>query len=218
MNCAISLVLTLAAVGQAQQPTTAERLAESVRKTVAESNAEAQRALKQLEQLATRENFKSLGFESLEEVKQAQLGNPLPVIIVRLDELRAYKDKADPYPLLHPIPKVIYAVNVDGNVRSCVELEKLDGKWEGSSYGMSASAKAHAAALKNRAGKDEGRMFFVVKVLALNKTYLAYQADQGARFIEVHWDDQRGDVESRPAADVLAELVKLAKEHDGNFR
>jgi hypothetical protein len=218
MCFAFAAALVLAAPPE-ETPTTKEKLAEHVQGIVKESRAPAEKALKQLRELATKENFKSLGFESLEELSAAELGRPLPVLIVRLDELREYKPKGDAYKLLHPIPKVVYGVNVKGEPRCGVEVQKRDGKWEASALGIAGPARQYVLAVKKQAEKDRGTAFFLVKVLALNETYLGYQTDQGVKLVHVRQQAEEKDkVEARPASDVLAELVKLAKEHDGSLR
>jgi hypothetical protein len=219
MCFALAAALVLAAAPPEETPTTKEKLAEHVREVVKESQAPAEKALKQLRELATKENFKSLGFESLEELPSAELGRPLPVLIVRLDELREYKPKGDAYKLLHPIPKVVYGVNVKGEPRCGVEVQKRGGKWEASALGIAGPARQYVQAVKKQAEKDRGTVFFLVKVLALNETYLGYQTDQGVKLVHVRQQAEEKDkVEARPAADVLAELVKRAKEHDGSLR
>jgi len=219
MLFASAIALVLAAAPPEQTPTTKEQLAEHVREIVKESRAPAEKALKQLRELATKENFKSLGFDSLEELPSAELGRPLPVLIVRLDELREYKPKGDAYKLLHPIPKVVYGVNVKGEPRCGVEVQKRDGKWEASAIGIAGPARQYVQAVKRQAEKDRGTVFFLVKVLALNETYLGYQTDQGVKLVHVRQQAEEKDkVEARPAAEVLAELVKRAKEHDGSLR
>src|ERR1700722_13973265 len=80
--------------------TSKEQLVKHLRAMVQESRAPAEKALKQLQGLATKDNFQSLGFDSLEEVPRAELGKALPVLLVRLDELRDYKEKGDAYKLL----------------------------------------------------------------------------------------------------------------------
>ncbi len=219
MCFAFVAALALATAPPEETTTTKEKLAEHVREIVKESRAPAERALKQLRELATKENFKSLGFESLEELPSAELGRPLPVLIVRLDELREYKPKGDAYKLLHPLPKVLYGVNVKGEPRCGVEVQKRDGKWEVSALGIAGPARQYVQAVKKQAEKDRGTVFFLVKVLALNETYLAYQTDQGVKLVHVRQQAEEKDkVEARPASDVLAELVKRAKEHDGSLR
>jgi hypothetical protein len=220
MGPALTAILAFAAVAQPAKPTTAERLAEHVKDMVKESRAPAEQALKQLAQLVNMENFKTLGFDTLEEVKDAELGRPLPIIMVRLDELREYKKGDDPYKLLHPIPKVMYAVNVKGATRCGVEVQKRDGKWESSSFGIAGPARHYADAVKKQAMEESAASLFIIKVPALNQTYLAYQTERGeARLIEVSQQVEANQkVEARPAADVLAELVKEAREHDGSLR
>jgi hypothetical protein len=215
----LATAIVLAAAPPEETPTTKEKLAEHVREIVKESQAPAEKALKQLRELATKENFKSMGFESLEELPTAELGRPLPVLIVRLDELREYKPGGDAYKLLHPLPKVVYGVNVRGEPRCGVEVQKRDGKWEASALGIAGPARQYVQAVKKQAEKDRGTAFFLVKVLALNETYLGYQTDQGVKLVHVRRQAEEKDkVEARPAADVLAELVKQAKEHDGKLR
>jgi hypothetical protein len=198
---------------------TAERLEASVKEMVSESRSAAAEALEQLEFLATKENFKSLGFDALDEVKRAELGPPLPVIIVKLDELRDFKEGDDPFRILHPIGKVVYMVNVNGETRCGVEVEKQDDKWEVAAVGITGPAREYVNAIKAHIENDQPRTFFIIKVPALNQIYLAYQTERGARLVSVRQqNDTDKKVESRPPADVLWELVKSAKEHDGSFR
>jgi hypothetical protein len=202
-----------------ETPTSKEQLFEHLKVMVKESRAPAEKALKQLQGLATKENFESLGFDSLEEVTKAELGQALPVLLVRLDELRDYKEKGDAYKLLHPLPKVLYGVTFKGAPRSGLEVQKREGKWDSSVVGIAGPARQFIQALKQQAQKDRATLYFVVRIPALNESFLAYQTDQGVRMVEVrHQGEQNDKVESRPAADVLAELVKAAKEHDGTPR
>jgi hypothetical protein len=202
-----------------ETPTSKEQLVKHVQVMVKESRAPAEKALKQLHKLATKENFKSMGFDSLEEVPTSELGKALPVLIVRLDELRNYKEKGDAYKLLHPIPKVIYGVTVKGEPRSGLEVQKRDGKWEVSALGIAGPARQYIQALKKQGEKDKATRFFLVKILALNETYLAFQTADGVKLVHVRRQTTEKDkLEARPAADVLAELVKRAKEHDGTLR
>jgi hypothetical protein len=208
----------LAAAPPEAAPTSREQLAEHLRAMLRESRAPAEKALKQLQSLATKDNFKSLGFDSLEEVPQAELSHALPVLFVRLDELRDY-EKGDAYKLLHPIPKVLYGVTVKGAPRSGLEVQKRDDKWEASAVGIAGPARQFIQALKKQAENDRATHFFLVKIPALNDSYVAYQTDQGVKLIQVRRQaEENAKVEARPAAEVLAELVKIAKEHDGTLR
>jgi hypothetical protein len=211
--------LVLAAAPPEETPTSREQLVEHLREMVKDSRAPAEQGLKQLRDLATKENFKSLGFDSLEELPSAELGKALPVLIVRLDELREYKPKGDAYKLLHPIPKVLYGVNVKGDPRCGLEVQKREGKWEVSAIGIAGPARQYVRALRKQEEEDKARGFFIVKIPALNETYLGYQTEQGVRLIHVRRQaEEKEKIESRPAAEVLAELIQRAKEHDGALR
>jgi hypothetical protein len=202
-----------------ETPTSKEELVKHLKAMVQESRAPAETALKQLQGLATKDNFQSLGFDSLEEVPQAELGKALPVIIIRLDELRDYKEKGEAYKLLHPLPKVLYGVTIKGAPRCGLEVQKRDGKWESSALGIAGPAREFIQAVKKQGENDRATLFFVVKIPALNETFVAYQTDQGVRMVQVRRQaEAKEKLEARPAADVLAELVKIAKEHDGTFR
>jgi hypothetical protein len=219
MNLALAVTFVLLAPAPEETPTTKEQLAEHVKAMVKESRAPAEKALKQLQKLTKKENFKSLGFDSLEEVPTAELGKALPVLVVRLDELRDYKEKGDAYKLLHPLPKVVYGVTVKGEPRCGLEVQKRDGKWEVSKLGIAGPARMHVDAIKKQGETDKATMYFLVNIPALHEYYLAYQTPDGVKV--VHLRQQAGakeKVEARKAHDVLLELVKRAKEHDGTFR
>jgi hypothetical protein len=210
--------LVLGAAPPEATPTSREQLAEYLRAMLRDSRAPAEKALKQLQALATKDNFESLGFDRLDEVPQAELGHALPVLFVRLDELRAY-DKGDAYKLLHPIPKVLYGVTVKGAPRSGLEVQLRDGKWEHSAVGIAGPARQFIQALKKQAEKDRATQFFLIKIPALNDSYLAYQTDQGVKMVHIRRQAEENEkLEAKPAAEVLADLIKLAKEHDGTNR
>jgi hypothetical protein len=219
MYIGFAAAFVLAALQPEETPTTKEKLREHVREMVKDSRAPAEKALKQLRALARKENFKSLGFDSLDEVATAELGQALPILIVRLDELRKYKPKDEAYKLLHPLPKVVYGVTVKGDPRCGLEVQKRDGKWESSAIGIAGPARQYIQALKKQGEKDKATGFFLIKILALNETYLGYQTDHGVMLVHVRRQaDEKEKVKSRPAAEVLEELVKLAQEHDGTDR
>jgi hypothetical protein len=202
-----------------EAPTSREKLVEHLRTMVRDSRAPAEKALKQLRGLATKENFGSLGFDSLEEVPTAELGQAMPLVIVRLDELRTYEEKGEAYKLLHPLPKVLYGVTVRGEPRCGLEVQERDGKWETSALGIAGPARQFVMAVKKQTEKDRASSLFLVKVLALNETYLGYQTEQGVKLIHVRAQaEAKQSVEARPASAVLAELVKAAKDHDGSPR
>ncbi len=110
-------------------PKSAGELAEHLRAVVKDSRPAAAQAPATFEELVTDENFRSLGFESKEEAKAAELGVPFPVVAVRLDELKRFKTGDDPLALLHPLRRAIYPITVKGQVRSGLTVHAKDGEW-----------------------------------------------------------------------------------------
>src|SRR5262249_27364332 len=92
-------------------------------------------ALTVLQKLVTDQNYRALGFESADEVKEAQLGQPLAVYYVGLEKLKAYREGTDVNSLLAPYAETIYPVTVRGNVRSSVTIVHKDAGYEPASFG-----------------------------------------------------------------------------------
>src|SRR5437879_10901332 len=88
-------VCTFATAQQAQQP------------DVKETQNVASNALGSFREMAGEGRFKDLGFESAAEVSSATLDEPLPIFLVRLDDLRVYQAGGDAEKLLKPLNKVI---------------------------------------------------------------------------------------------------------------
>lgn len=78
----------------------------------------AMNALPTLERLVNETNYQDLGFSSVDEVRRATVGDPLPVMMVRLDELAEYTPDKDPMSLLHQESRTLVPVLVGGEVRT----------------------------------------------------------------------------------------------------
>jgi hypothetical protein len=194
-------------------------LTEQAERYAKESRPTAQNALKQFEELVNGENFREQGFETAEEVKSAELGRPLPVVVIQLNELREYKPGDDPYPLMHMVHRVIYPVMVKGQVRSGLEVHEKDGQWQPSSFGLAESVVRYATARERHSAGDQTTSYFLVKVPALNEIYLGHETEKGLRLVHAHGQAaQKSKMEARPAAEVLAGLVQAAKAHNGQAR
>lgn len=116
--------------------------------TFADAQSAATQSLASFRQLVNKDNFKDLGFESPDEIANATLGEPIPVIFVGLNQLREYKQGSDPNALLSSISQTNYPVMARGQVRSSVVVEQVNGKWHTASLGNGALAKAIAAVRK----------------------------------------------------------------------
>jgi len=214
------LVLVSAGLGVVGGPAPPRKvLTEQAEVFAKASRPAAREALKQLEELVNDESFKDLGFEALDEVKSAELGRPLPVVVIHLNELQNYKPGDDPYPLMHMVHRVIYPVLVKGQVRSGVEVHEKDGMWQPTSFGLADSVRRYSIARERHAAGDQSMSYFLVKVPSLNQNYLGHETDKGLRLVHVRDQAvQKHKLEAQPAAEVLAGLVQAAKEHDGQPR
>lgn len=122
-------------------------------------------AMNMLQQLVDEQNYKSLGFQSIDEVRKAQLGQPIEVYSVSLEKLKGYQAGQDPNSLLTPSAETIYPVIVSGNVRTGVTIVRKEQGYESSSFGKADIAKGLAA---YRKGAGE----FAVRIPAFNLYFL----------------------------------------------
>ncbi len=181
----------------------------------ASSGEAASSGLATLRKLVNANNYRSMGFESQDEVNSASLGNPLHIFLVRLDQLRQFQPDGDPEKLLSDIGEELYPVLVNGAPRSAVVVEKRNEQWSPVSYGGANLVKALA---QRRAGnsamaKTEEPTYFEVHVAALNIYFLGYR--QGAKLMLIPLvDDPKYKFAAGtpvPAADAFATLVPAAK-------
>ncbi|CAN94209.1 MULTISPECIES: hypothetical protein [Sorangium] len=185
--------------------------------TTREVKEVARNALSTLERLVNRENYMDLGFRSLDEVSRATVGEPLPVSMVRLDELAAYQRDQDPTPLLHPTPQTFAPVLVDGEVRSSmiVHPRRVDGALTVGGFGGSALIRALETA--RRQSMDRTRRpasdYFDVEVPALHRHFVAYRQENQVLLIPIFDDDRLGFEagQTMRAQEVFARLVPEAR-------
>jgi len=174
------------------------------------SQEAAQTGLKLMQSLVMTENFQGLGFSSLDQVKNAQLGDPLKLYRVPLDALSAYKGDANAFGLLQDAHKMIYPVTVDQQVVSSLSATQRDDGWRANEFGNSALTRALVA---HRASKDD----FVVWVPAL-KIYFTARGEGEKLVLTTIMDDRRFDFKAGqdiPASRVFAVLQKSASAYNG---
>jgi len=141
--------------------------------TFADSQAAATQSLAVFRQLVNNQNYKELGFESVDEVANATLGDPLPVVFVRLDQLREYHEGTDLNGLLSQTNQMNYPVMARDQVRSSVVVEQVNGRWKTSTLGNGALAKLIVTARSGRANAAGPTQQALVHVAALSLHFLA---------------------------------------------
>jgi hypothetical protein len=169
-------------------------------------------ALGVLRQLVTPQNFRAMGFDSAEEVSRAQLGAPLPVNNIGLDQLKQYQPGTDPAALIKPTSETVYPILVDGNVKSSLTIVKKGDGYAPSAFGNADVAKRLG---RYRAGA-EGDVF-IVRVPALNFYFVGQRTAKGILLTPIVSDPRLRLAEGQPApADqVLAQLVPVARAYNG---
>ncbi len=137
------------------------------RETFADAQSAATQSLASFRKLINNQNYRDLGFESPDEVANATLGEPLPILVVRLDQLREYRQGTDVNSLLNQSNEVNFPVIASNQVRSSVVVEQVNGRWQTGTLGNGALAKHIAAVRKARTGAEGVTQQALVHVKAL---------------------------------------------------
>jgi hypothetical protein len=179
----------------------------------------AMRGLATLQKMITPQNFKSMGFETFDEVRSATLGEPLAIFQVRLDQLRAYEPGEDPNKLLVDSGQMIYPVATNGSVRSSIVVVKTEEIWKATRFGgpnlIQALAKSRSAEAQSSQAAE--KPYFVVQIPALSMYFLGYRVG-GRLMLTPLLDDPAHKFkagEAMPADVVLGELVGAANKYNG---
>jgi hypothetical protein len=210
-------ILSLAACSvNAQQKPGA--LVATIDSAVSQSRPAAIKALETLRKLADGDNYSSMGFESAGEAGQAELGEPLVLFYVRLDELRKFRPEVAPISLLKGGAKVQYPVVVGGQVRSSITLDNNGRGWDAVSYGGGKAARAVQTVRSGlaKSGDQLKPPYFLVDVLALGLSFIGALQGDKLLLVPVHEDRQARWKPGTPlAADrVFTELVRDAEAYN----
>ncbi|KFE63722.1 hypothetical protein [Hyalangium minutum] len=176
--------------------------------------AKAARALQELPDIVTKDNHRALGFESAEEARAGKLGDAIPVFMIRLDALQQYRGE-DPGRLLTDVQRAVYPVEVEGQVRTTVELQSVNGRWEvarmGGAQKIRAMDKQRRSTMKARSLR--GSDFFEVRIPALNLSFLGHHDEDGLRLTPLADDASLKLQAGRAvlASELLTQLVPLAQ-------
>jgi hypothetical protein len=176
----------------------------------ASSQEAAQAGLTVLQSMVRTDNFQGLGFSSVDQVKNAQLSDPMKLYSVPLDALTAYKADASAAGLLQDAHKLIYPVTVDRQVVSSLSVTQRGDGWRATDFGNSALTRALVA---HRGSKDD----FVVWVPALKIYFCAAGAGDGLVLTPIMDDPRFGFKagEAIPASRAFATLQKGASGYNG---
>lgn len=184
-----------------------------------ERDSQAARAVADLPQLVSAENFDRLGFRSVDEARLAAADAPVAVYMVRLDQLRAFQPAQDPRELLMDLQTAVYPVRVGGEVRGVLELHRQGDAWRPRSIGNPAhgrildGVRGRVAAAHRVAAES----FIEVRIPALNAYFLGHEG-KGDLLLTPMLDDEALGLkagQALPAAELFQLLQPRALQHDG---
>jgi hypothetical protein len=168
--------------------------------------------LNTLKTMVNEQNYRSMGFDSADQVNQAQLGSPLSVSDIGLDQLKGYKTGVKPDSLLTQTNRTMYPVTVGTDVKSSITTTQRDNGYRASTFGDAEIIKSLA-----RYRKAESQGDFVVRVPALAMYFLARRVEDRVVVIPII-EDPRLKVkvgEPMPLETVLEQLVQLVNNYNG---
>jgi hypothetical protein len=105
----------------------------------------ARQGLATLQVMVTPDNFRGLGFASLDDVRRAQLGAPLPMYRVELDALRRFTARTPPEDVIVDAQRSLYPVMVDERVAMSIIVTGHADGWRATDFGNAALARAVTA-------------------------------------------------------------------------
>ena len=163
-----------------------------------------------MQSLVMTENFQGLGFSSVDQVKNAQLGVSAEALQGSTGCVVGLQRRRQRLHLLQDAHKLIYPVTADQQVVSSLSATQRDDGWRANEFGNSALTRALVA---HRAGKVD----FVVWVPAL-KIYFTARGEGEKLVLTTIMDDPRFDFKAGqdiPASRAFAVLQKSASWYNG---
>lgn len=175
------------------------------------------RALATFKALLNKENCTLFGFESIDEINSAELGEPIQEYIIKLDQLRNYKENSDPSSLLSRSQIVIFPVLAGNRVRSSIQFAWIDYSWKAVAFGGTNTIRAYTdmrAALMVRLSRTEDD-FFWVNIPALGLRLIGHYEDKNIMLTPLAGIETLGlnTGKSQPMGEILSALVPLAKKY-----
>jgi len=130
-------------------------------------------------------NFKDFGLESVSDVSEFQLGDPVPIFYVRADQLKDYKPGTDAGHLMVNANRRLYPVLVRGVGKLLITIEKTSNGWRMVSFGQADVAPALTKIRHDKVARTSGgpgaseANYFVVQIPAMHLNFLAYALAPG---------------------------------------
>lgn len=174
------------------------------------------------ERFADEKNASRFGFRSASEAAGASLGEPLPVALLTLADLKQYGAGATARSMVKDAQTLWFPVMVGNEVRAKLEMVRRNGNWSPGEFG-SARTAARIGTVRSELPERMGRMnlkaesITLVRVPALNAAFLLIQSPSGEYMTPAAGGTGKYGLETGTlyrSSEVLATLSKVAAEVD----
>jgi hypothetical protein len=212
---AVLLVIPLCNCQKGMRPT-------AMKPAAKDAVSAAGQALKTFPTIVDEKNFRAMGFKSVSEARQAKLGKPMKVFMVRLDRLSKYEPGTPPNNLLDTATsQVMFPLTIDNKARCAITVSLRNEQWVVTRFGSSNLIKLVSSARQASMKMTElpPSAYSIVRVPALNMVFVAHQ-DRDTNELMLTPTLDNPDLEmkagsSMPANEVFNKLAPLAQGHSG---
>jgi hypothetical protein len=185
----------------------------------ADMQTAAKNSLNTFRKLVTQQNYKELGFDTVDEVSSAVLGQPIPMFLVRLDQLREYQPGNDPNRLLNDGHQALYPITIRTQMRSSIIVGQTGAKWKAVSFGNAGLARQIVEVTKqNIATPGAPSSDTLVQVPAFGLYFLGRRSPDNKLTLIPLGSNPTFNLKagaSLPAEEVFAALLPHAKNYNG---
>jgi hypothetical protein len=133
----------------------------------------AKKGLQDFQQLASSSPSGQFGLQSI-EVDKAELQKPLPIYLVKAEQLASYVDTEDPKDLLTDIHSFVYPISVAGAVKSSMQVDQSGGEWRMVAVGRPLFIKNVVSSVDKAGPGAAGAEARIVEIPALNMYFVAW--------------------------------------------
>lgn len=175
----------------------------------------AQVAINDYYQLVDKQNYQDLGFKSLDELNRMELGIPIPVYFINLEDLRQFVADSDPNDLIKQPKEILYPIEIEGEIRCSLALSQRDGEWQTESFGRPKLSRAVIRMREQHASNSAYEIpdYFALEIPAMYLIFVGHHEGDEVMLTHVHEHKDLNFTagETEPARDVFAKLAKTAK-------
>lgn len=187
----------------------------TLRPAAPEPQRAANEALDLLKGVVDEETYRDAGFDSLEQASRAELGTPIEVYVVGLDQLKGWSERDDANALIlkNKSVEAVYPVMIGNQVKSTVSIFKTEGGYRPATFGDAEIANALARYRRSDAA-------FIVRVPVAGTYFIGQKSDNEVYLTPVY---EMARLPNSPpgratrSADLLPQLAALAKAQDADM-